>query len=63
MLDLSFRFDRWYEKLARSPSDTGTVERCVLRPGRGKREALDEVELEPGRGVIGDNWGSHDHDE
>ena len=63
MLDLSFRFDRWYEKLARSPRDVGTVERCVLRTGPGKRETPDEVELEPGRGLVGDNWGSHEHDE
>ncbi|MCP3913953.1 MAG: hypothetical protein GY711_00175 [bacterium] len=63
MFDLSFRFDRWYQKLPRSPSDAGTVVCCVRRTGPGKRETPAEVELEPGRGVVGDHWGRDDHDE
>jgi MOSC domain-containing protein YiiM len=63
MLDLSFRFDRWFEKLTPSPTEAGTVEVCVVRTGRGVRATPDEVELEAGSGVVGDHWGSNDHDE
>lgn len=63
MLDLSFRFDRWYEKLPRSPRDAGTVECCVLRTGPGQRETPAEVELEAGSGVVGDHYGRYDYDE
>lgn len=56
-LDLSFRFDRWYARLPRSPRDRGTLELCVVRPGPGQRATPSEVRLEPERGALGDRWG------
>jgi len=62
-LDLSWRFDRWFDRLPRSPRDEGRVERCVVRTGPGRRETPEAIELAPGRGVVGDSWGTHDWDE
>ena len=59
MLDLSFRFDRWFEGLPRSPRDHGRVHRCVLRTGPGLREMPEAIELLPGAGARGDAWPSH----
>ena len=61
MLDLSWRFDRWFEALPPSPKDRGRVEGLVLRTGPGLRETPDQVELIPGRGVVGDAWSVHKH--
>jgi MOSC domain-containing protein YiiM len=62
-MDLSFRFDRWFAALPRSPRERGRVERCVLRSGPGQRTTPDEVTVEPGRGVLGDHWGRYGYDE
>jgi len=59
--DLSWRFDRWFDHLPRSPRDTGRVERCVVRTGPGRRDAPEQIELAPGRGVAGDTWPVHAH--
>lgn len=40
----------------RSPRDRGTVELIVRRPTEGAREVLDEGELDPDVGLVGDNW-------
>jgi MOSC domain-containing protein YiiM len=61
VLDLSFRFDRWFEALPRSPLDQGRVSGCVLRTGRGQRATAERIELRPGAGVVGDAWASHEH--
>ena len=37
-------------------ADAGTVELIVRRPGLGVREVLDEGELDPGVGLLGDTW-------
>ena len=34
----------------------GTIELIVRRPSEGEREVLDEVELDPVEGVVGDRW-------
>ena len=60
-LDLSWRFDRWFDHLPPSPRDAGRVERCVVRTGRGQRETPETIELDPGRGVVGDTWTVHEH--
>lgn len=60
-LDLSWRFDRWFDRLPRSPREAGRVERCVVRTGPGLRETPDAIELVPGRGVVGDSWTTHEH--
>ena len=61
MIDLSFRFDGWFERLPKSPADLGRVERCVVRTGRGQRATPDVLELVEGRGVLGDSWSWHPH--
>lgn len=39
-----------------APVDHGTVELIVRRPDVEQREVVDEVELDPDVGVVGDNW-------
>ncbi|MCP3919482.1 MAG: MOSC domain-containing protein [bacterium] len=55
-MDLSFRFDRWFDRLPASPRDAGTVERVVVRPGPGERETPDAIRVSPAAGVEGDWW-------
>jgi MOSC domain-containing protein YiiM len=43
------------DEIRLSPRE-GTVELIVRRPSEGEREVLDEVELDPVRGVVGDRW-------
>ena len=59
--DFSFRFDGWFERLPRSPRDTGRVCRCVVRTGPGQRATPERVEVRPGEGVLGDAWKKHEH--
>jgi MOSC domain-containing protein len=61
LLDLSFRFDAWFDGLPASPRDSGTVRRCVLRTGPGQRATPAQIDLEHGKGVIGDTWAGHEH--
>lgn len=61
MIDLSWRFDAWFERLPASPRDLGRVVRCVLRTGRGERATPDALELIAGRGIVGDSWSGHPH--
>lgn len=39
-----------------SPKDAGTVELIVRRPATEEREVLQEAELDPAEGLVGDNW-------
>lgn len=39
-----------------APVDHGTVKLIVQRPDVEEREVVDEVELDPEVGVVGDNW-------
>ena len=39
-----------------SPTDNGTVELIVRRPAMDEREVLEEAELDPAYGVVGDTW-------
>ncbi|MBI5363571.1 MAG: MOSC domain-containing protein [Planctomycetes bacterium] len=55
-MDLSFRFDWWLSRIARSPKDAGRVELCVLRPARGERRIVETLALTPERGIEGDRW-------
>jgi MOSC domain-containing protein YiiM len=61
MIDLSFRFDGWFDRLPRSPCERGEVARCVLRTGPGQRATPESIELAAGRGAIGDAWSTHEH--
>lgn len=59
-LDLSFRFDAWFDRLPASPRDLGRVAQCVQRTGPGLRATPASVELRPGEGMLGDAWRQHE---
>lgn len=44
------------DHLRQTPKDDGVVELIVRRPQVDKREVIDEAELDPAGGLIGDNW-------
>jgi hypothetical protein len=44
--------------IGQSPPDLGRLELIVARPAIGERLVLDEAELRPGQGLVGDNWHS-----
>jgi len=49
-------FEPFIDDVLGAPSDAGTVELVVCRPAVGERRVLDAAELEPGRGLVGDNY-------
>ena len=57
-MDLSFRFDRWFERLPKSPTEEGRVHRIVVRPPgeSGQRATPMQAELQPNVGLVGDRW-------
>ena len=64
MVDLSFRFDLWWNRLPASPKDAGPITLLVVRPGEvgeGRRESPDSVTVDIERGVIGDRWERDPH--
>jgi hypothetical protein len=44
------------DHLRDAPKDDGIVQLIVCRPDVDQREVLDEAELDPVKGLIGDNW-------
>lgn len=44
------------EEIKASPQDQGSVAMIVCRPATGKRRVLEQGELCPQQGLIGDNW-------
>jgi hypothetical protein len=44
------------DHIRQSPTDVGTVELIVRRPAVDEREVLEEAELDPAYGVVGDTW-------
>ena len=44
------------EHLREAPKDEGVVQLIVCRPDVEQRRILDEAELDPLKGLIGDNW-------
>ena len=44
------------DHLREAPKDEGVLELIVCRPGVDQRKVLDEAELDPSKGLIGDNW-------
>ena len=44
------------DHLRQAPKDDGVVQLIVRRPGVDQREVLEEAELDPVKGLIGDNW-------
>jgi MOSC domain-containing protein YiiM len=47
--------------IRQSPLDAGTVDLIVRRPAVGEREIIEEAELDPDHGLIGDRWGVRRH--
>ena len=48
--------DSCIDHVARAPSSVGSVELVVARPAKGERIVLDTADLEPGVGLVGDNY-------
>ena len=44
------------ENIRNSPKDQGVLEMIVRRPAEGAREVLEQGELDPTVGLVGDNW-------
>jgi len=44
------------EEIGRSPKDEGVLEMIVRRPQVGEREVLQEGQLDPDEGLVGDSW-------
>jgi MOSC domain-containing protein YiiM len=44
------------DHVAAAPSDVGRVQLVVARPATGERLVLESAELEPGVGLVGDNY-------
>jgi hypothetical protein len=44
------------EEIRRAPQNGGVLEMIVRRPQVGERELLDEGELAPAEGLVGDSW-------
>lgn len=44
------------DHLREAPKDEGVLQLIVCRPGVDQRKVLDEAELDPLKGLIGDNW-------
>jgi hypothetical protein len=42
--------------IRRAPRDTGTVELIVRRPSPEKRDVVEEAQLDPATGLVGDCW-------
>lgn len=44
------------EHLREAPKDDGVLQLIVCRPAVDQRAEMDQAELHPGKGLIGDNW-------
>ena len=44
------------DHLRQAPKDEGVLQLIVCRPNVDQREVLEEAELDPVKGLIGDNW-------
>ena len=50
------QLDARIDHIAAAASDVGTVELVVARPAKGERRVVDSGELQPGIGLVGDNY-------
>ena len=48
--------EAWLDEIRRSPKDAGPLELIVRRPREDVREVLEEGELNPSEGLVGDSW-------
>jgi len=44
------------DEIRRSPRDEGVLRMIVVRPAVNARQTVDEAEIDPAEGVVGDNW-------
>jgi hypothetical protein len=44
------------DEIRRSPKDEGVLKLIVRRPASNEREVLEECELHPSEGLVGDSW-------
>ena len=44
------------DEIRRAPRDEGVLQLIVRRPRVEEREVLEEAELDPAQGLVGDNW-------
>jgi hypothetical protein len=44
------------DEIRAAPSDGGTIELISRRPAENERELLEDAELDPVRGLVGDTW-------
>jgi hypothetical protein len=44
------------DHIRRSPKERGVLEMIVRRPGEDAREPLEQGQLDPEQGLVGDNW-------
>lgn len=44
------------DEVRRSPRDAGTVELIARRPAEGARDVLEQAQLDPAEGMVGDRW-------
>ncbi|MEC7241668.1 MAG: MOSC domain-containing protein [Myxococcota bacterium] len=52
---------RQLSQLPEPPRDGGRVTGLVIRPQKGKRLVVDQLELSPEGGIHGDRWGKRSH--
>jgi hypothetical protein len=50
------QLDRDIAHVKMAPSDGGTLQMIVIRPDLGERAVLEEADLHPEHGVVGDSW-------
>ncbi|NNE43376.1 MAG: MOSC domain-containing protein [Gemmatimonadetes bacterium] len=48
--------DAGLDHVRSAPRDEGTVELMSRRPAEGEREVVEEAEVSPDAGMVGDNW-------
>ena len=44
------------DEIRRAPKDDGVLKLIVRRPNTGEREVIEQCELDPSVGLVGDNW-------
>jgi hypothetical protein len=48
--------EAWLDEIRRSPKDGGVLHLIVRRPQTGEREVVQEAQLDPAAGLVGDDW-------
>ena len=59
MTGLSKPLSEWLAWIQAAPKEAAPIHQLCIRPISGEREFLNEIELCPERGVLGDRWINH----